>query len=133
MSLINDYTFQAMTDERERDFARLVEHNRKFRAALSGRESWWRRLLARRERRISIATQRATPEFGRAWNGDAPAPGRALSATRSGVRARWHDSAYGSRARSAASVRTDQLSGARSSVPSSATRWTKSSTTAVGL
>ena len=58
MSLINDYTYQAMTDQRERDLARLVERNWNVRAALSGRESWWHRVLARRERRISIAAQR---------------------------------------------------------------------------
>jgi hypothetical protein len=58
MSLINDYTYQAMTDQRERDLARLVERNWNLRAALSGRESWWHRVLARRERRISIAAQR---------------------------------------------------------------------------
>ena len=27
MSLINDYTYQAMTDQRERDLARLAESN----------------------------------------------------------------------------------------------------------
>ena len=59
MSLINDYTYQAMTDQRERDLARLVERNWNLRAALSGRESWWHRVLARRERRISIAAQRS--------------------------------------------------------------------------
>ncbi len=58
MSLINDYTYQAMTDQRERDLARLVERNWNLRAALSGRESWWHKVLARRERRISIAAQR---------------------------------------------------------------------------
>jgi hypothetical protein len=68
MSLINDYTYQAMTDQRERDLARLVERNWNVRAALSGRESWWHRVMARRERRISIAAERpaergmATPQ-----------------------------------------------------------------------
>ena len=68
MSLINDYTFQAMTDDREREIARLVEHNRHLRAALSGRVSWWRRMATRRGQRISIANERpaqrgmATPQ-----------------------------------------------------------------------
>jgi hypothetical protein len=56
MSLINDYTYQVMTDQRERDFARLAENNRRVRLALSGRESWLRRMLSRRgQRRIAIA------------------------------------------------------------------------------
>ena len=67
MSLINDYTYQAMTDQRERDLARLAERNWNVRAALSGRESWWHRVLARRERRISIAAQR--PAQGSAERG----------------------------------------------------------------
>jgi hypothetical protein len=58
MSLINDYTHQLLADQRERDFARLAEHNRQVRLALSGRVSWWRRLLARRKQRIKIAAQR---------------------------------------------------------------------------
>ena len=68
MSIINDYTYQAMADQRERDLARLAEQNWQVRQALSGRVSWWRRLLARREQRISTVTQRpeqremATPQ-----------------------------------------------------------------------
>jgi hypothetical protein len=69
MTLINDYTYQAMTDQRERDMARLAENSMHVRLALSGRESWWRRMLSRREqRRIAIAAQRpadrgmATPQ-----------------------------------------------------------------------
>jgi hypothetical protein len=68
MSLINVYTYQAMTDQRERDLARLAESNWQVRQALSGRVSWWRRLLVRREQRMSTATQHpaqrrmATPE-----------------------------------------------------------------------
>jgi hypothetical protein len=68
MSLINVYTYQAMTDQRERDIARLAESNWQVRQALSGRVSWWRRLLVRREQRMSTATQHpaqrrmATPE-----------------------------------------------------------------------
>ena len=48
MTLINDYTYQAMTDQRERDLARLAEHNMQVRLALSGRKSWLRRMLSRR-------------------------------------------------------------------------------------
>jgi alpha-beta hydrolase superfamily lysophospholipase len=50
MSLNNDYYLRVLTDERERDFALLAEHNRQARLAMSGRVSWWRRLLARRGR-----------------------------------------------------------------------------------
>jgi hypothetical protein len=57
MSLINDYSYQVMTDERERDIARLVKHNHHVRAALDGRVSWLRRLQAHREERISIAAK----------------------------------------------------------------------------
>jgi hypothetical protein len=56
MTLINDYTYQAMTDQRERELARLAEQNWQVRQALNGRRSWWHKLLARRERRISTAT-----------------------------------------------------------------------------
>jgi uncharacterized protein YciI len=59
MSLINDYAYQAMTDQRERDLARLAEHNRQVRLALSGRVSWWRKLMARREQRIHTAAERS--------------------------------------------------------------------------
>ena len=52
MSLINDYSYQIMTDQRERDLARLAERNRRVRLALSGRVSFWQRLRARREQRI---------------------------------------------------------------------------------
>jgi hypothetical protein len=68
MSWINNYPYQAMTDQQERDIARLAESNWQVRKALSGRVSWWRRLLARREQRVSTATQHpaqrriATPE-----------------------------------------------------------------------
>jgi hypothetical protein len=68
MSLISDYTYQAMTDQRERELSRQAEQNWHIRQALSGRVSWWRRLLANRERRISTAAQRpeqrgmATPQ-----------------------------------------------------------------------
>ena len=62
MSLINDYTHLTLTDQRERDFARLAEHNRQVRLAMSDRVSWWRRLQARRQERISIAAQHSTPQ-----------------------------------------------------------------------
>ena len=69
MTLINDYTYQVMTDQRERDLARLAENNMQVRLALSGRKSWLRRMLSRRgQRRIAIAAERpenrgmATPQ-----------------------------------------------------------------------
>jgi hypothetical protein len=68
MSLINDYTYQTMTDQQARDLARLAERNRRVRLALSGRVSWWRRVMARRQQRIHTATERpaqrgmATPQ-----------------------------------------------------------------------
>ena len=55
MSLINDYTYQGMSDQRERELASLAERNRRVRLALSGRESWLHRVLSRRgRRRIAI-------------------------------------------------------------------------------
>ena len=68
MSLINDYTHLTLTDQRERDMAQLAEHNRQVRLAMSGRVSWWRRVMARRQQRIHTATERpaqrgmATPQ-----------------------------------------------------------------------
>jgi hypothetical protein len=68
MSLINDYTYQAMTDQRERELAQLAESNWQIQEALNGRPSWWRRVLARRQQRIHTATERpaqrgmATPQ-----------------------------------------------------------------------
>lgn len=59
MSLINDYAYQAMTDQRERDLAHLAEHNRQVRLALSGRMSWWRKLMTRREQRMPAAAERS--------------------------------------------------------------------------
>jgi hypothetical protein len=56
-SLINDCTYQVLTDQNERDIARLAEHNRQVRLALSGRVSWWRRLMAWREQRIHTAAE----------------------------------------------------------------------------
>jgi hypothetical protein len=57
MSLINDYTYMTMNDQRERELAQLAESNWQVRQALNGRVSWWRRLLARREQRGSTAAQ----------------------------------------------------------------------------
>jgi uncharacterized protein YciI len=66
MSLINDYAYQAMTDQRERDLARLAEHNRQVRLALSGRVSWWRKLMAHtatdRSAQYSAERGMATPQ-----------------------------------------------------------------------
>jgi hypothetical protein len=59
MSLINDYSYQAMTDQRERDLARLAESNRRVRLALSGRVTLWQRLRARRAQRISTVGRRS--------------------------------------------------------------------------
>jgi hypothetical protein len=56
MSLMNDYTFQTLNDQQERDLARLAEHNRRVRLAMNGHVSWWRRVSSRRgQRRIAIA------------------------------------------------------------------------------
>jgi hypothetical protein len=60
MTLINDYTYQVMTDQRKRDFARVAENDTRVRLALSGRQSWLRRVLSRRgQRRIAIAASRS--------------------------------------------------------------------------
>jgi hypothetical protein len=61
MSLMNDYSHQVLTDARERDVARMAEHNRQVRLALSGRVSWWRRLIARLRRRMPAATDAKPP------------------------------------------------------------------------
>ena len=58
--MINDYTHLVLTDQRERELAHLAEHNRQVRLAMSGRVSWWRRLQARRQERISIAAQHSS-------------------------------------------------------------------------
>ena len=54
---MNDYTFQILNDQREREIAQLAESNWQVRQALNGRVSWWRRLLTRRERGSSTAAQ----------------------------------------------------------------------------
>jgi hypothetical protein len=65
MHLINDYSQQVLTDQRERDVARLAEHNWQVRLALSNRVRWWRRLFARPKQRIGRA-QRRTAQRGTA-------------------------------------------------------------------
>lgn len=59
MTLYNDYTHQLLTDQRERELARMAEQNRLVRQALNGRVSWWRRLVAqlRRKQRISAVAE----------------------------------------------------------------------------
>jgi hypothetical protein len=57
MTLMNDYTYQVLTDDRERELAHLAEQNRQVRLALSGRVSWWRRLTERRRRHIHTAAE----------------------------------------------------------------------------
>ena len=66
MSLINDYTYQVMTDQRERDLARLAENNRRVRLALSGRVSWWRGVLSRRDSDASPSRPRGRSNRGMA-------------------------------------------------------------------
>ena len=57
MSAMNDYSFQVLNDQRERDLARLAAQNEQVRLALSGHVSWWRKLLSRRgQRRIAVAS-----------------------------------------------------------------------------
>ena len=99
MSWIHHYTYQAMTDQQERDIARLAESNWQVRKALSGRVSWWRKLLARREQRISTATQHPaqrrmpTPEHRVAHQpslaGARTDPGVDLPASTIASRRRW--------------------------------------------
>ena len=64
MHLINDYSQQVMTDRRERDLARLAEHNRPVQLALRNRVSWWWTLLARPKQRIGTAAQRRKAQRG---------------------------------------------------------------------
>jgi len=52
VSLINDYTHQLLTDQRERDLARLSEHNRQVGWRLAVASAGGRRLVARRKQRI---------------------------------------------------------------------------------
>jgi hypothetical protein len=55
MNLMNDYSFQVLNDQRERDLAKQAEQNAHVRLALNGHVGWWRRLLSRRgQRRIAI-------------------------------------------------------------------------------
>jgi hypothetical protein len=66
MHLINDYSQPVLTDQRERDLARLAEHNRPVQLALRNRVSLWRRLLAHPMQRIGTAAQRRTAQLGMA-------------------------------------------------------------------
>jgi hypothetical protein len=50
MSLINDYSAQILTDQRERDLAELAFRDPHARRALNRQGTWWNRLLSRRER-----------------------------------------------------------------------------------
>jgi hypothetical protein len=56
MSLMNDYTYQVLTDAQQRELAWMAEHNRQVRLGLSGRVSWWRRVIARLQQRIRTST-----------------------------------------------------------------------------
>jgi hypothetical protein len=57
VSIMNDYTYQVLNDQRERELAELAASNRQVRLAMSGRVSWWRRVLSRRgQRRMAIAS-----------------------------------------------------------------------------
>ena len=64
MSLINDYTYQAMTDQRQRDLSRLAEQNWQIRQALNGRVSWWRRGMSRRDARAGGTGRGGTSRHG---------------------------------------------------------------------
>jgi hypothetical protein len=57
MSLINDYSVQILTDQRERDLADLAFRDPHARRALNRQGTWWNRLLSRPER-TSVATKR---------------------------------------------------------------------------
>jgi len=57
MSLINDYSVQILTDQRERDLAELAFRDPHARRAMNRQGTWWNRLLSRRER-TSVATER---------------------------------------------------------------------------
>ena len=59
MSMMNDYSYQVLNDQRERDLARLAEHNQHVRLALNGHEGWLRRVFSRHgRRRIAISAPR---------------------------------------------------------------------------
>ena len=46
MSYINDYSFKAMADQRQRDLVAQAAQNRLAAMARGSRSVWWRRLLA---------------------------------------------------------------------------------------
>ena len=57
MSLINDYTVQILTDQRERELTELAFRDPHARRALNRQGTWWNRLLSRREQ-TPAATER---------------------------------------------------------------------------
>ena len=56
MSLINDYTAEILTDQRERELTELAFRDPHARRALNRQGTWWNRLLSRREQ-IPVATE----------------------------------------------------------------------------
>jgi hypothetical protein len=57
MSLINDYSVQILTDQRERELVELASRDPHVRRSLNRQGTWWHRLLSRSER-IPVATYR---------------------------------------------------------------------------
>ena len=70
MSMINDYTVQRLSTQRQHDLAAEAANRRLVRLATSGRRTWWQQLLASVERS-------ATRRVGRLFR---PAPAE-LTAT----------------------------------------------------
>jgi hypothetical protein len=57
MSLMNDFAFQILNDQRERELAEMAANDRRVLLARAGHVSWWQRVLSHREpRRIAVAT-----------------------------------------------------------------------------
>ena len=57
MSLINDYTAEILTDQREREMAELAFRDPHARRRLNRQGTWWQRLVSRREQ-IPVADER---------------------------------------------------------------------------
>jgi hypothetical protein len=57
MSLINDYTAEILTDQRERELTELAFRDPHARRALNRQGTWWNRLVSRREQ-TPVATER---------------------------------------------------------------------------